>query len=274
MTQKTATPPREGQVLSCCLCVTAPGILLIRAFHPSVGAGTHAHRAFPPGLQQAAFEGVRGEDGPPVHWGSSSRHAPMKGFFISQHSFLASCPCCTVSVVASLSLYCAWSVPLMFQTRSLTVSYLSHRVAKYAFLALPAHRPMCHSPRLPRACRSESFVFKSTQCSLVQTIHCLISSCSVPDTTTLSSRAPGPNVCPPGQSPCQSQTSSALPCVCCQSFSPGHAPFISRGRNWGKDRPEENSLRSNLGGKPKTDSLPQSRGLSPFCFEMPALLYN
>ncbi|ELK28289.1 5-hydroxytryptamine receptor 4 [Myotis davidii] len=58
------------------------------------------------------------------------------------------------------------------------------------------------------------------------------------------------------------------------SFSPGHAPFISHGRNWGRDRPEEHSLRSNLGGKPKTDSLPRSRGLSPFCFEMPALLYS
>lgn len=70
----------------------------------------------------------------------------MKGFFISQYSFLASCPCCIMSVVASLSLYCAWLVPLMFQTWSLTVSYLSRRVTKYAFLALCLLTDQCATP--------------------------------------------------------------------------------------------------------------------------------
>lgn len=63
VTQKTAVAPREGQVLSCCVCLTAPGIHVTRGLPPRLVQAPHAHRAFPPRFQQVAFEGVRGQKG-------------------------------------------------------------------------------------------------------------------------------------------------------------------------------------------------------------------
>lgn len=108
-----------------------------------------------------------------------------------------------------------------------------------------------------RACLGQSHV-QISYVLLVLTTHCLLSSWSVPDTSTLASQCPGPNVCPPGQPPCQPQTSPTLPYVWCQSFSSGQASLIYHGRHWGKDLPKETGLCSDLGGKPKTDSFPTS----------------
>lgn len=94
---------------------------------PSVGTGSHAHRAFPPGFQQVAFVRVRGQDRPIVHSGFCSRDSSHEGIFhfparpLPGISPLPRTVCCPQSV-PSLCL-----VGLMFQTRSLTVSSLSHR---------------------------------------------------------------------------------------------------------------------------------------------------
>lgn len=101
-------PSERGQILSCCLCGTAPAIL---SSTPS------ARQPRPPGfslgLQQVALEGLRGLEASSFP-GVSLPEILYKGiffFFFFQHSlFLASCPCVTLSVVPNMSPYCSWFV--------------------------------------------------------------------------------------------------------------------------------------------------------------------
>lgn len=138
MTQKTAMPPKEGQVLSCCLRATHPVFSSPEAFLPPVQE-PGARWAFPPRFQQVALEGVRGHNGLLVHF-----------LFPSTPSAQILCSCRMVSGVSD-----------MFP--SLTVSGLSHSrskhdsllcpiavtdVSKHTFFAVWAHRYQQNTPSL------------------------------------------------------------------------------------------------------------------------------
>lgn len=125
-------PSEKGQILNCCLCGTAPAILSTVSY----ARQPTATRDFLWGFSRWRWR-ESGDRTTSLLPGVSPPEIPCEGifFFIPQHSlFLASRPCLTLSVVPSMSPYCSWFVCLMFQTRSLAVSYLSHRCLQISLL--------------------------------------------------------------------------------------------------------------------------------------------
>lgn len=165
--------------------------------HPS-GQASRAHRAFPPGLQQAVFSGV-GRGRPLVHWGFSPRDTPQEGIFHFPAlppgiSPLPHTVCCPQSVPL-LCLVGPTHVPNMIAHCVLSRPQVSLNMPSLLCLLTDQ---CCHNT--PHPVPVIRIVFKGTYFLLVQTTHCLITSCPVPDTSALSSRGPDPSVCPPGRS--------------------------------------------------------------------------
>lgn len=151
------------------------------------------------------------------------------------------------------------------------MSYLSLRCCPLCHACSQTSVTTTHPP-----CLLVRIVFQSTHFFLVrvrhshvQTTHCLILSCSAPDTSILSSRC-RVRMCVLLASP-PSVADFTCSYVWCQSFSLGLAPFIYQGRNWAKIYPRK-TVSAALGGQPKTDSWPPLPWPPRICSEVPALL--
>lgn len=195
--------------------------------------------------------------------GGSPPEIPLEGIFLfpsTPSSWLHSHPGLIVSVVPSISPYCAWFVSLMFQTQSLTVSCLSHRCPQIFLLCCAcSHNTVKTHP--PCTCLGQSCVPKARISCLFVSVTAMFKlltsssvSCSVPDTNTRSSRNVGPNVHPPGQPPIPVTDFHLLYLMSISVLLFRTCCIYSPWKKQGKDPSEENSLCSNLGGKLKTDS--------------------
>ena len=186
---------------------------------------------------------MAGDRRAPLFTGGSPPEIPLEGIFLfpsTPTSRLHSHPGLIVSVVPSISPYCAWFVSLMFQTQSLTVSYLSHRCPQIFLLCCAcSHALSKHILPAPALVRVVFQKHASLACL------CLSQPCSNYSPAHLC-----PALCqtlihfPPGMwvqmcillasPPYQSQTSTCFALCPCQSFSSGHAPFTHHGRNRAK----------------------------------------
>lgn len=142
-----------------------------------------------------------------------------------------------------------------------------------AFFAMPAHGPVLsqHTPCLSPVGQNRGPKHPFLPC-LRPSPPCLNASLSHRSLSCArhwctSLPMSGPNVCPPGQCPRQSQPSPALPYVWCQLFSLGRAPFSYRGRSWAVY--PRRTVSAALGGQPKALSRPRCRGRSRFCSGCP-----
>lgn len=101
-------------------------------------------------------------------------------------------------------------------------------------------------------------------------------SCSVPDTSTLSSRCLGPNVCPPDQTPCQSRLPLAIPYVLLFRTCSIYLPWKKLEQRSIRRKPSrqqpwrETEDRQSLPSPP----VPPRHGLRLLCSEMPTFLSN
>lgn len=271
MTLKTAIPPREGQVLSCCLCMTAPGVLFTQH---SVCWCRH------PVLVELFFQDSsrwQGTGWSPCSLGGSSPEIPLEGIFLSPSTpsfWPHSHPCLIVSVVPSLYPYYAWFVLLMFQTGSLTVSYLKHRRFQIFLLccacshALPKY--ILPAPALVRVLFQKH---ASLACS------CLSQPCSDCSLAHLCPALYQTLIHFPPRVwvqlcvlPCPSQTSTCSSLCPCQSFSSGHAPFIHHGRNKAMIFQRKTISAATSEGSRRQTAPNQCHDLKPSCSEMLSFL--